>query len=44
MADLKMLIFSEIDFFARKSSKYRISPGFLLIKKENGVSNMFCKF
>ena len=30
--------------FCYKSSDIRISPGFLLIQKGNGNSNMFCKF
>ena len=30
-------------FFAKKVSNIGISPGFLLIKKGNGVSNMFFK-
>ena len=31
-------------FFAKKVPKIGISPGVLFIVKENGVSNMFCKF
>ena len=30
--------------FAKKVPNIGISPGFLLIKEGNGVSNMFCKF
>ena len=47
MAGLKKRIFSEnrpklkkINFFAIKVLNIDISPGFLLIKKGNGVSNM----
>ena len=49
MAGLKKRIFSENltkiektnHFFAKKVPNTRISPGFLLIKKGNGVSNIF---
>ena len=37
-------IWSKIDFFAKEVPNIGISPGFLLIKKGSGVSNMFCKF
>ena len=30
-------------FFRQKSSKYRDFNGFLLIKAENAVSNIYCK-
>ena len=48
MAGLKKRSFSEnrpklkkkINFFAKKVPNIGISPGFLLIKKGNGVSNM----
>ena len=36
--------FKKIQNFAIKVLNIRISPGFLLIQKENGNSNMFCKF
>ena len=36
--------YAKIDFFAKKDPNIGISPGFLHIKKGNGVSNMFCKF
>ena len=48
MADLKKPIFREIkgkiEFSPKKVPNIEISPGFLLIKEGNGVSNMFCKF
>ena len=48
MPDLKIAIFCEkyakIQNFAIKVLNIRISPGVLLIQKENGNSNMFCKF
>ena len=34
----------KIQNFAINVVNMRISPGFLLIQKENGNSNMFCKF
>ena len=48
IAGLKKRIFSEhrpkltkkINFFAKKVPNIEILPGFLHIKKENGVSNM----
>ena len=47
MAGLKKRIFSEnrpklkqINFFAKKVPNIGISPGFLLIMKENGVFSM----
>ena len=51
MSDLKIAIFCEkyakiqkIQNFAIKDLNIRISPGFLLMQRENGNSNMFCKF
>ena len=34
----------KINFLAKKVPNIRISPGFLLVKKRNGVSNMSWKF
>ena len=48
MPDLKIAFFcekyAEIQNIAFKVLNIRISPGVLLIQKENGNSNMFCKF
>ena len=34
---------AKLDFFAKKFQISEFHPGFLFIKKGNGVSSMFCK-